>query len=184
MPPVLPPLGPLSRRRNRSARPQAISPERGDPFRQRVEITSVHGWTPRGRMTCLERSWQPCPISGVTPHPRKRGERFSPSSRRPAFGVPQLQQSHRRQGPQDRQLTDLASRPPPFAGLAQAGSGRNRVIPSNAIASAITGSSRCVADQGRAPALPRHVARKASGSAWPWRRRGSSRPVRRRSAAS
>jgi hypothetical protein len=43
LPPVLPRIRPPSRRRNRSARPQAIAPERGDPFRQDIEI-KVSSW--------------------------------------------------------------------------------------------------------------------------------------------
>lgn len=55
--PVLLRIMPPSRRRNLSARRQSIAPERGDPFRQSIRITSDHRWTPRGQVTHRERRW-------------------------------------------------------------------------------------------------------------------------------
>jgi hypothetical protein len=80
LPPVLPRIRPPSRRRNRSARPQAIAAERGDPFRQVAVITLEKGWTPRAEMAGSTRRRELVTGSGWTPPRHEWGERFHPAA--------------------------------------------------------------------------------------------------------
>ncbi|SEG23343.1 hypothetical protein SAMN05421751_11834 [Jhaorihella thermophila] len=173
LPPVLLPFGPPSRRRNRSTRPLTIAVKRGDPFRQDIEIMSDHGVTPRGCLWLQQCAWRPGATSGATPLPRARGERFTPPLERPTSAA-DASGTHGIVAPALTKRNIAHHRTGPC---------HDRVGFDNAIACARTGRVRRAADRGRAPASPRRAAPRATGSAWPWRRRACSRPARPRSPA-